>query len=236
MATFVLVHGAWHGGWCWRHVADLLRSRGDAVTTPTLTGLGERVHLLSASVDLETHITDLVQHLEFEDLRDVVLVGHSFGGCPITGAADRVPERIARLIYLDAAVLLDGDTMMASLPEEIAQERLQVVKETGSLGMQNPPASAFGISDPGQTKWVESKLTPHPVKTYLSPLRLEKPIGNGLPADYIVCTDPIYGPAEVSRTRAKLAGWQFHDLPTGHDSMVTDPTATGEILETIGTG
>jgi len=108
--TFVLVHGMWHGGWCWSRVAEALRARGHRVTTPTQTGLGERKHLLSASITLDTFVADVVNHLEWEDLSEVVLVGHSFGGAPISGAADGAPERIAKLIYLDAAIMEDGET------------------------------------------------------------------------------------------------------------------------------
>src|SRR3954453_21148411 len=107
MATFVLVHGAWHGGWCWRRVAPLLRVAGHAVYTPTLTGLGERAHLLTREVGLETHIRDTVNVLECEELNDVILVGHSYGGIVITGTAERAPERVGHLVYLDAMVTLD---------------------------------------------------------------------------------------------------------------------------------
>jgi len=118
--TFVLVHGVWHGGWCWSRVAALLRARGHRVTTPTQTGLGERSHLLSPAITMDTFVEDIVRHLEWEDLQDVVLVGHSFGGAPITGAADRVLERIGRLIYLDGAIMEDGETWFGLLPPDIA--------------------------------------------------------------------------------------------------------------------
>jgi pimeloyl-ACP methyl ester carboxylesterase len=111
MTTFVLVHGAGHGGWCWGRVAPLLRAAGHEVVTPTLTGLGERVHLLDGRVDLELHVTDIVNVLRYEDLHDVVLVGHSYGGTVITGAADRAPERVAKLVYLDAAFPGDGQSV-----------------------------------------------------------------------------------------------------------------------------
>src|SRR5436309_5946121 len=117
--TFVLVHGAWHGGWCWAKIAATLRSRGHTVLTPTQTGLGERSHLLSKSITMDTFVEDIVNVLKFEDLKDVTLVGHSFGGPPITGAADRVPERIRQLIYLDAAMLQGGQSVFSLISDEL---------------------------------------------------------------------------------------------------------------------
>ena len=114
--TFVLLHGAWHGGWCWHDVAVLLRAQGHSVTAPTQTGLGERRHLLSGAITLETFVQDLVEHLEAEEIEDAILVGHSFGGMAISGAADRVPQRIRHLVYLDSMVLEDGQAFFDVLP------------------------------------------------------------------------------------------------------------------------
>ena len=235
--TFVLVHGAWHGGWCWRDVAAILRARGHAVTTPTQTGLGERAHLLSRAIDLATFVTDIETHILFEDLADVVLVGHSFAGPVISGVADRIPEGLSRLIYLDAQVLESGETPMSRMPEDIAAERIRQAEESsGGLSLPAPPASVFGVRDPHQTAWVESRLTPHPMRTYHCALTLSNSCGNGLPADYIVCTDPIYQPLQSARERARQAGWPMHELPTGHDAMVTEPGATADLLEAIASG
>src|SRR5262245_55135541 len=121
--TFVLVHGAWHGGWCWSKVAAVLRARGHTVVTPTQTGLGERSHLISKSIDLDVFVTDIVNVLKFEDLKDVVLVGHSFGGNTISGVADRMPERIRHLIYLDTAMLESGHSVFSLLPKEVVEAR-----------------------------------------------------------------------------------------------------------------
>src|SRR5471030_3528606 len=144
--TYVLVHGAWHGGWCWNAVARILRAQGHQVFTPTLSGLGERAHLLSKAVDLSVFIQDVVNVLEYEDLTDVVLVGHSFGGLPITGAADRVPELIRQLVFLDAVVLEHGQTAFSRLaPEIVAQRIAQSNENSGGLSIPVPPASAFGV-------------------------------------------------------------------------------------------
>lgn len=234
--TFVLVHGASHGGWCWRSVAELLRGRGHRVTTPTLTGLGERSHLLSGAIDLQTHITDINNHLRFEDLDDIVLVGHSYAGAVITGVADRMADRLGRLIYLDAVLVHHGETLISQVPEPVAEERIRLARETGGLVMPVPPASAFGVTDLDLSVWLESKLTPHPIKTYLSELRLDGAAGNGLPAAYIICNDPLYRGLAVAHARARQTGWPLHELATGHDAMVIAPARTADLLEAIAAG
>jgi pimeloyl-ACP methyl ester carboxylesterase len=232
--TFVLVHGAWHGGWCWKRVADILRQRGHVVTTPTQTGLGERSHLLSESITLSVFVDDIANHLKWEELRDVVLVGHSFGGAAITGAADAVPERIAGLIYLDAAVIQDGETWFSLLPQELVKQRLQAAQESsGGLSLPVAPAEAFGVFDPADAQYLMRKLTPHPLATFTSELKLDGPVGNGLPASYISCTDPVYEPTAVCRRRAKAAGWPIVELAAAHDAMITAPLATADLLERL---
>ena len=234
--TFVLVHGMWHGGWCWNGVADLLRSRGHRVTTPTLTGLGERAHLLSPDLTLDTFVTDVVQHLRYEELSDVVLVGHSFGGAPISGAADRARERIAELIYLDAAVMEDGESRMSVSAPELTHERIEAAQESsGGLSLPAPPPAAFGVTDPADAAWLASLLTPHPFATLTTPLRLDRPCGNGLPAHYVTCTSPAYPPTAVTRDRARARGWPIWPLASGHDAMVITPLATADLLEKLAT-
>lgn len=235
MATFVLVHGAWHGGWCWSRVAEPLRGRGHEVTTPTQTGLGERRHLMSREITLQTFVGDVVNHILFEDLRDIVLVGHSFGGNAISGAAERVPERIAELVYLDALVMPGGGTPFDSLPPERVAERVRIAEESsGGLSMPPPPAAAFGVPDGPDAAWLEARLTPHPLSTYQSRLPIEGRPGNGLPARYIACTDPIYQPLEPVRTWIRRTGWSIEEIATGHDAMVTAPAALVDMLDTRG--
>jgi len=236
-ATFVFVHGAWHGGWCWRHVAGILRARGHAVTTPTQTGLGERSHLISREIGLGTFVTDIESHIEYEDLTNVILVGHSFGGSVVSGLADRMPARLRRLIYIDALIVKSGETPMSRVPDDVAAERIRLAHETSDgLSVPAPPASAFGIGDATQAAWVESRLTPHPLNTYLTSLTFEHPLGNGLAADYIACTDPLYAPLETSRARVREAGWPIHELATSHDAMVSAPEATADLIEAIAAG
>ena len=230
--TFVLVHGAWHGGWCWGKVAGILRGRGHTVFTPTQTGLGERSHLLSKSITLDTFVEDIVNVLKFEDLKDVILVGHSFGGPPITGTADRAPERIKQLVYLDAAMLQGGQSVFSLLPPEIVEARKKAAQDTsGGLSIPPPPAASFGLSDPAQQAWLAARLTPHPLGTYESPLNLKNKFANGLPAVYISCTDPAYGPLNASKGYARKIGIKMVEIKTGHDAMVTAAEKLTEMLE-----
>ena len=231
--TFVLLHGAWHGGRCWERVAERLRLRGHRVTTPTQTGLGERAHLMSANNDLSVFTADLVNHLLWEDLTDVVLVGHSFGGNAISGAADEVPGRIARLVYLDAVVPVSGRAPFDDYPAEAAAERIRLAEETsGGLSIPPPPAAAFAVTDPADAAWLEAYLTPHPLHTFTTSQTFRDEPGNGLPVEYILCNDPIYlGPLVGVRARVRSLGWPVTEIATGHDAMVTAPEALVDILE-----
>lgn len=234
MAHFVLLHGAFHGAWCWRDVAARLRAAGHAVTTPTQTGLGERRHLLSGTITLETFVEDLVQHLENEAIEQAFLVGHSFGGHAITGAADRLPARIRHLVYLDAALLENGeDPFSRGLPENAAA-REQAARALGGVAIPAPPPAAFGIPPGPAADWVASLLCPHPLRTFQTPLMLRNKPGNFLPSTYICCTDPIYDNLASSRERARARlGMAWRELATGHDAMVTAPDATADLLMDI---
>jgi pimeloyl-ACP methyl ester carboxylesterase len=232
MSKFVLLHGAFHGGWCWALVADRLRRAGHVVHTPTQTGLGERRHLLSRDITVETFVLDLVNVMEAEELTDAVLVGHSFGGNAISGAADRVPHRLRHLIYLDSMVLENGETPFAGLSPEVAQaRRQQALTSSNGLSVPVPAPSVFGVPDGPGADWLMRRLTPHPLNTYETPLRLRHPLGNGLPCTYIACVDPIYPALESSRQRVRdRPGWTWRDLATGHDAMITAPAALSELL------
>ncbi len=219
--TFVLVHGAWHGGWCWTKVASVLRGRGHSVLTPTQTGLGERAHLLSKSITLDTFVEDIVNVIKYEDLKDIVLVGHSFGGNAISGTADRMPDRIKQLVYLDAAMLENGQSVFGMLPPDVVAARTKAAQDSsGGLTIPAPPAAAFGVTDAAQAAWLTPKLTPHPFTTFTSPLNLKNKVANGLPATYIHCTDPEYGPLQASRDWVKKNGMKMVEIRAGHDAMV----------------
>lgn len=232
--TYVLVHGVWHGGWCWARVAEILRARGHRVTTPTQTGLGERAHLINADITIQTFVEDIVRHLDCEDLKDVILVGHSFGGIPVTGAADVLPERIGKLVYLDAIMLESGETWFDLLPQALAADRKALAESTsGGLSLPPAPPESFGVTRPEDVAFLQPRLTPHPFQTFTTALELKHPVGNGLPAHYIQCTDPPYPPAKVALERAIGFGWPVAKIATGHDAMVTEPEKLADLLEEI---
>lgn len=228
---FVLVHGACHGGWCWVRVARLLRAAGHEVFTPTLTGLGERAHLLTADVGPATMVQDVVAVLETEELRDVVLVGHSFGALVALGVADRVPHRLRRLVLLDGVVVEPGEPGFAGLPPATAESRTAAAQATES-GLAYPPPSAtvFGLSDPDDAAWVDRRLTPQPLRSYSEPFGLRAPLGNGLPVRYVCCTDPPYSAVHSAHAIVRREGWEWRELATGHDAMITAPDATVTVL------
>ena len=227
----VLVHGSWHGGWCWSRVAEPLRAQGHRVYTPTQTGLGERSHLLSKDITLDTWITDLVNVLEWEDLTDAVVVGHSFAGVVITGAADRVPQRIGHLVYLDSIILRNGESAFSALPPDVVAARRKLAEASpGGLSVAVPEPSAFGVTDPADVAWLKAKCTPHPISTYENPMVLKNPIGNGRPVTYIAMK-PDYPAAAGARALAKSqAGWRYVELAGGHDAMVTAPKGLVDII------
>ena len=229
--TFVLLHGSWHGGWCWARVAEPLRAAGHRVYTPTLTGLGERSHLLSREISLKTFVTDLVNVLRWEDVTGVVLVGHSFGGVGVIGAADQTPERIRHLVLLDSLILRNGESAFSVLPPDVAAaRRASAQQSSGGLSVPVPEASAFGITDPADATWVKEKCTPHPLSTYEDKMVLNAPVGNGIAATYIAVTPP-YGSTASSREFAKQqSNWRYVEIAAGHDAMVTTPRAVTELL------
>jgi pimeloyl-ACP methyl ester carboxylesterase len=222
MTTFVLVHGAWHGGWCWRRVADLLERRGHKVFAPTLTGLGERSHLISGSINLDTHITDVVNVLTWEDLNDVVLVGHSYGGWPISGAIEQAFDRIASVVYLDAFVPEDGQKPL-DLASEFARKGILEAMTKGDVSAPGPPAATFHVNDRDQA-WVNGKLTPQPVGVMLQPIKLSGARERLRKKAYVRA--PQYPqPTFDSYYRAKKAdpSWRVFEVPCGHDVMADRP-------------
>lgn len=222
--TFVLVPGAFHGGWCWSRVAALLRADGHRVFTPTLTGLGERAHLLAAGVGLDTMIRDVQAVLEYEELDDVVVVGHSFGAHVALGLADRARDRLRRLVLLDGLVVDPGRAALDVLDPEVAATRVeQARRHDGGLSIPVPPAGAFGLTDPDDLAWVQRRLTPHPLRSYTDPLTLLHPLGNGLDVTYLRCTDPPYPAIAAGLDVVRRAGWARRDVATGHDAMVSGP-------------
>jgi pimeloyl-ACP methyl ester carboxylesterase len=230
---FVLIHGAWHGAWCWDRVVPMLQARRQAVHTPTLPGLGERAAELAAHIDLESHIGDVVQYIKGRDLRDVVLVGHSYGGIVISGVADRLgPAHLRRLVYLDALILEGGQSLASFLGPAWVRLADLAREMGGGIAVPPPPAAAFGVLDPQDQAWVASRLTSQPLHTFDQPLALVHPLGNGVPKVYVDCHSPAM-PA-VAPFKAKVrtqSGWAaYESLATGHDAMVTQPAALASLL------
>jgi pimeloyl-ACP methyl ester carboxylesterase len=233
MATFVLVHGGWHGGWCWKEVAALLRAAGHEVWTPTLTGLGERAHLLTPATDLALHIRDVTIVLEYEELGDAILVGHSYGGMVITGVADRAPDRIARLVYLDAFVPTDGQALFDLLrPERRAFFQEQADLHGDGWRVPPPSASALGIADESVARWLTAKMTPQPLKTFTQPLALTNPVADAIPRTFIHCSaGPMTASFVPFAAHARITpDWQYHELAVGHDAMLIAPADLADLL------
>jgi pimeloyl-ACP methyl ester carboxylesterase len=226
MATFVLIHGAWHGGWCWKSVAPALRREGHEVYAPSLTGMGERRHLARPDIDLDTHIEDVVSLLEMEDLRDVVLVGHSYGGMVVTGAADR-SSRVAKLVYLDAFVPEDGRCCLDyALPERAARMR----EEGSRTGLVTPPpVSLWGLTDPEHIAFVQAREMKQPYATMAQPIRLQN--ARKLPNAFIYCSSPATGSFDQFAAKYRNdPAWSFHELKTGHDAMILVPDELTALL------
>jgi pimeloyl-ACP methyl ester carboxylesterase len=233
--TFVLVHGAWYGGWCWEKVAQGLRAQGDTVSTPTCPGVGELAHLLSKDISLTTYITSITNHILYENVSDVILVGSGFGGVVISGVADRIPHLIKSLVYVDAMVLDSGSSVFESQPAAITKKRLEQVASSGKgIAIPTPPASSYGFLDQDTLAWVRPRMTPHPVGTYQEKLMLNNPLGNGRPRIYVDCIASPFEPlVEVKKGLKQQAGWQWVELNTHHDPMITEPRMLADFLASV---
>jgi pimeloyl-ACP methyl ester carboxylesterase len=230
---FVLLHGGRHGGWCWKHVAAALRHEGHAVYTPTLTGLGERAHLLSPSIGLDTHVQDLVATFEFEDIQDTVLVAHSYGGMVASGAMERIADRVRSLVLFDAHLPRTGESHGDMVGPARAAGHVSMA-ENGGDGWYIPPSDAswYGVTDPEHAAWVNSHTTAQPLKTY------QDPVGNtdrawSHPGMFIECVPSTLEPHALERVRKRHAddpAFQYRVLHASHDAMVTAPEAVTKLL------
>ena len=233
MATFVLVHGGGHGGWCYRRVSRLLGRAGHEVYAPTLTGAGERSHLVGPHVDLSLHIEDIAAVLHYEDLRDVILVGHSYGGMVITGVGGTAPDRVGKLVYLDAANPKNGESLVdvAGPMMEMARLGGQVVDGVELILLPSPEAGMFyGITDPADLAWMAGRLTGQPWKCFEQKLELRDEAGYAkIPQYHIVCTSTLAtrDPSLIGEARAAGRLW---DIDTGHDLMITEPERVADAL------
>ncbi|AEM59171.1 esterase (plasmid) [Haloarcula hispanica N601] len=223
---FVLVPGAWLGGWCWKYLHPLLREEGHEVYTPTLTGLGEREHLSHCEVDLETHITDIVNVLEYNDLTDVVLLGHSYAGLVVTGVAERVPERLKHMVYLDALIPMNDDPVSAAefYPlDEWKTMEAAAEDHAGGWPLPDDHSGWVGISDE-DTEWMREKAVPHPLDTFRQQVNVGTP-DVSLPTSYILCTQSGMDGSTLDMIRqlCEQREWQLGELDTGHWPMVSIP-------------
>lgn len=231
MATFVLVHGAWHGGWCWQPVADHLRAQGHAVHAPTLTGLCDRAEQLTPEVGLDTHVDDVAGLLEGEDLTDAVLCGHSYGGMVVAGAAERAPARIAALVYLDAFVPAPGGSLFDHIPPERAAAFREAARERGEGWRVPPPDASIWAEDAALRASINARTTPHPLRSMTDRLpETEHRAGIARRHFAYAADNPIPTfRAFYDRLRDDPA-WRVHVLPTSHDAMLSLPEAVAELL------
>jgi len=233
MSTFVLVPGAWHGSWCWKRVRTALQALGHEVFTPALTGVGERAHLLSREINLDTHIDDVVNLIRWEELSNVVLCGHSYGGAVIAGAADRVPECIQALVYLDAFVVENGQSVHDTLPDAPRALQLELARDVGD-GWKVPPipAEAFNVN-PTDREWVDRQCTMQPLATFQQPIRLNGWFSTPQNTTFILATGFADSPFQPFYEQARTRGWTTMTLSCGHDVMLDQPQELTDILADI---
>jgi pimeloyl-ACP methyl ester carboxylesterase len=239
-ATFVLVHPAWHGGWFWNRMASCLRGRGHVVFTPTLTGLGERSHLARPEVGLDLHITDVANVLKYEDLGDVVLVGHSSSGAVVTGVADRIPAQIAHVVYLDAFVPAHGQAVVDLITPERRQMMEGLVKAEGDgwmLPRFAPPPwptivrDMWGVTDAEDVRWMLNRLTPTPFGHLQDPVTLANVNADALPRTFVRFTQFKNPRFDLHAAMAqRTAGWTYRELAGPHHAPVTAPQQVSELL------
>ena len=240
MATFMLVHPAWLGGWCWRKLAPLLREPGHQVHTPTLTGLGERAHLAHPGVDLATHIEDIVNALVFEDVDDVILVGSSSAGMVIAGVAERVPGRIARLVYLDAFVPADGQCLLDLVTTD-RRPAMEALVESEGEGWLLPRFAAapwpefipraWQVTDEADLAWMLARLRPTPFGPFTTSIQVTDPAAARLPRTYIRCTAWSHpGFDRMADHAGRTAGWRLCTLDASHLAYITSPDAVANVL------
>jgi pimeloyl-ACP methyl ester carboxylesterase len=238
MANFVLVHGAWHGAWCWRDVVAPLARDGHRVHAVTLTGVGERAHLMSPSITLETHIADVVNTLVAEELGDVVLAVHSYAGMLGTAVADRLPERLKHLVYVDAVLPEPGESWSSTHTSATREARVAAMQASPDFSFPPPDPGVYGLAGAAH-EWVKRRQTPHPGHTYQAALEFDARRVAGVPRTFVDCTRPALATIDASRQRVRDPGfwggaWSARgrvvELPTGHDPMVSLP---GELVRIL---
>lgn len=237
LPTVVLVHGAWHGAWCWQRVLPLLQAHGLPAHAVTLTGVGERAHLLSGQIRLSTHVADVLGLIDTLELPNVLLVGHSYGGLVITGVADALLKRaqaatvLHGLVYVDAVTPHPGESWSSQHTAETVAARLKLSAEQGAgVAIPAPDAAAFGLTG-ADRDWVNRRQTPQPLGVYQDKLQFDAAAVASLPRTFIDCTQPALPTIAVMRQRVRTEpGWTVHELATGHDPMVSAPAELARLL------
>ena len=228
--TFLVCHGAWSAGWAWKKVHPLMQAAGHRLVTPTYTGLGERAHLANPSIDLNSHIEDVMNVIKYEDLRDIVLVGHSYGGMVATGVADRARDKVRQLIYIDAFVPNDGQSLLDLY--EADRSRVQELAKSGD-GWRVPPNPTSPDTPPEDVAWLNERRVHMPLQCLEQPLKLSAPLS--LPRSYIYATRIT--PADTFGPFAKMTrsdpAWRYYEIDASHSPNVTAPEALMTMLETI---
>jgi len=240
MANFVLVHGAWHGGWCWKRVVQALAGAGHRTHAVTLTGVGERSHLMSPIITLETHIADVRNALEMEEMDDAVLAVHSYAGMIGTAIADRMPGRLRHLVYVDAVVPQPGESWSSTHASATREARLAAAQASPDFSIPPVPAAVFGVEG-ADAEWVNRRQTPHPGHTYQAPLEVDPKRVAAVPRTFVSCTQPAL--STIDAIRGRVTGSRFWDgawqggggarvveVKTGHDPMITAPAELTRIL------
>lgn len=223
MADFVLVHGAWHGAWCWKKILPGLWAEGHRAFAVTLSGVGERAHQRTPDIRLQTHADDVAAVVEAEELQGAILVGHSYAGMVITAVADRLPQRIGRLVYLDAVVPESGECWSSGHPDAVRSARRQAIAQSGVIPPTDP--AQFGLQGE-DAAWVQRRQTPQPGGVYDDPLHFDAARLVSLPRTFIACTDPPLATIAASFRRVQQQpGWQLLEIATGHDAMISAPQA-----------
>jgi pimeloyl-ACP methyl ester carboxylesterase len=235
--TFVLVHGAFQGAWTWHRVVPYIREVGYLVVTPTLAGLGDRSNTLDKTVSLDTHVNEVADLFKSEDLWDVILVGHSYGGLVITGVMESVPERLSQIVYLDAFIPEDGQSFFSLVGPDIENHIREMARVHGE-GWRVPPvwtAESLGVSDPEHSLWVDSRTTPQSLRTFNQPLRLSPNQTIRVPRSYIHCSGEPTGRFFLPfAERARADGWRCAELTTAHLPMITMPQQLADLLSEFG--
>ncbi|TXL72820.1 alpha/beta hydrolase [Vineibacter terrae] len=223
--TFVCLPGAWMGGWSWTFVAERLRAAGHAVFTPTFRGLAERAHELTPQTSNETCADDVVACLADHDLRDVVLVGHSFGSLIAGLVVDRDPARVAHFVIVDGGIPRDGQSIFGRIPAQIAAKRQKLAQDiNGVKVLPFAPVTSLIIDDMDLARWTHRQLTPHPLRCYVDPIRLRHPPGNGVPMTYIACVKPRYPVSAGNHERVQaMTEVRFRPIEAGHNCIISAP-------------